>query len=208
MPRKNPGPSWFKLWVHHRPLFEAVTDDVAGRVLKNALCYLAEDRIPPMGQLETVVFSAIQADIDEARSDYMLKVENGKRGGRPRKDEHEKPLVRSGYLPLLMVREGEREEEGEEEREGDGEVIPADMPPPRHSFFPPSVEEVKQYCREQGYSMNAEHFMDHYESNGWRVGKNKMKNWKAAVRNWNRKEQKNNGKTGSEQVWNGIGTVL
>ena len=109
MPRKNPGPSWFKLWVHHRPLFDAVTDDVAGRVLKNALCYLAEDRIPPMGQLETVVFSAIQADIDEARSDYMLNVENGRRGGRPRKAVSEKPPLRGGYHPLAGVREGEGE---------------------------------------------------------------------------------------------------
>ena len=46
-----------------------------------------------MDRLETAVFSAIRADIDEARSDYMGNVENGK------KDVNEKPLVRSGYLP-------------------------------------------------------------------------------------------------------------
>lgn len=210
MARKNLKPSWFKLWLHHRPLFDAVSDEVAGRVLKAAFYYLAAGMVPPMDQLESVLFSAIRADIDEAQSDYMLKVENGKKGGRPRKDDNEKPLVSSGYLHLPLVREGdgegEREEEGEEEREGEG--IPADMPPPRHSFSPPSVEEVKQYCREQGYSVNAEHFMDHYESNGWMVGKNRMRNWKAAVRNWNRKEQTQYGKTGSEQVRSGIGTVL
>lgn len=100
MARRNPGPSWFKLWLHHRPLIDAVPDDVAGRVLKAALNYLATGRVMPLEQLEMVVFSAIRADIDEARSDYMLNVENGKRGGRPRKDVNEKPLLRGG-LPTL-----------------------------------------------------------------------------------------------------------
>lgn len=87
-------------------------------------------------------------------------------------------------------------------------MIPADKPPALPVFFPPAVEEVEAYCREHGCFVDAGKFVDYYESNGWRVGKNRMKDWKAAVRNWNRKEQKNNGKTGSEQVWSGIGTVL
>ena len=249
MPKRNTGPAWFKLWLHHRPLFDAVSDDVAGKVLKAALCYLADDEIPPLEQLETVVFSAIQADVEEARADYFLKVENGKKGGRNTKDDHEKPVagipnqhlpvagipnqhlpvagipnqhlpvagIPNQYLPvagipdqhLPLVREGEEEGEREGEREGEGEVIIAAEPPARPVFSPPSLEEVKQYCREQGYRINAEHFMDHYESNGWMVGKNHMKNWKAAVRGWNRKEKTyNNGKTGAEQIWDGIGTVL
>ena len=161
-----------------------------------------------MDRLEAVVFSDIRADIDEARSDYMLNVENGKRGGRPRKDVNEKPLLRGGYPPLAGVREGDGEGEREEEREEEGEVLPADKPPALPVFSPPAVEEVEAYCREHGCFVDAGKFVDYYESNGWRVGKNKMKNWKAAVRNWNRKEQKNNGKTESEQVWSGIGTVL
>lgn len=55
----------------------------------------------------------------------------------------------------------------------------------RSRFTPPTVEQVSQYVREQGYSVDPVRFVDHYESNGWMVGKNKMKDWKAAVRNWN-----------------------
>lgn len=52
-------------------------------------------------------------------------------------------------------------------------------------FVPPSVEEVKAYCESQGYDMDAERFVDHYTSNGWRVGgKTAMKDWQASVRNW------------------------
>lgn len=51
-------------------------------------------------------------------------------------------------------------------------------------FRKPSLDEVKSYCRERGNSVNAERFFDFYESNGWMVGKNRMKDWKAAVRTW------------------------
>lgn len=53
---------------------------------------------------------------------------------------------------------------------------------------PPTVDEVAAYCREKGYSIDAEHFVSYYESNGWRVGKNPMKDWRAACRTWARNE--------------------
>ncbi len=67
----------------------------------------------------------------------------------------------------------------------------ADKPPTRHKFSPPSVEEVRAYCREKEYQIDPEKFVDYYTANGWRVGRNPMKDWKAAVRNW----AKNNDKT-------------
>ena len=58
--------------------------------------------------------------------------------------------------------------------------------PPRARFMPPSLEEVQDYCQERGNGIDAQHFLDYYSSNGWRVGKNPMKDWKAAVRTWER----------------------
>jgi len=58
----------------------------------------------------------------------------------------------------------------------------------RTAFEPPAIEEIKAYILEKGYSFDAESFFDFYESKGWFVGKNKMKDWKAAVRNWHRGE--------------------
>lgn len=51
-------------------------------------------------------------------------------------------------------------------------------------FTPPTVETVAAYCRERGNSVDAERFCSFYQSNGWKVGKNPMKDWKAAVRTW------------------------
>ena len=56
-------------------------------------------------------------------------------------------------------------------------------------FVPPSLEEVRAYCSERNNNVNPQAFIDFYESKGWFIGKNKMKNWKAAVRTWERKEQ-------------------
>jgi predicted phage replisome organizer len=55
-------------------------------------------------------------------------------------------------------------------------------------FTPPTLEEVQAYCIERGNNVDAERFIDFYSSKGWMVGKNKMKDWKAAVRNWERTE--------------------
>lgn len=53
-------------------------------------------------------------------------------------------------------------------------------------FAPPTVDEVRAYCIERGNGVDPEKFIDFYEMKDWMVGKNKMKNWKAAVRNWER----------------------
>lgn len=58
-------------------------------------------------------------------------------------------------------------------------------------FIPPTVEEVESYCSERGNGIDAQSFIDFYESKGWMIGKNKMKDWKAAVRTWERSRNKN-----------------
>lgn len=55
-------------------------------------------------------------------------------------------------------------------------------------FAPPTTEEVEAYCRERNNKVDAQKFVDFYTMKGWMVGKNKMKDWKAAVRTWERGE--------------------
>lgn len=57
-------------------------------------------------------------------------------------------------------------------------------------FIPPTIDEVTAYCRERNNTVDPERFIDHYTANGWMVGKNKMKDWKASVRTWERRETK------------------
>ena len=59
----------------------------------------------------------------------------------------------------------------------------------RNIFVAPSLEEVANYIQEKGYSVSPESFFNYYTTNGWVVGKTKMKDWKAAIRYWQSKEK-------------------
>ena len=69
---------------------------------------------------------------------------------------------------------------------------------PQKRFAKPSLDDVKAYCQERGNNVDAEKWFNYYESNGWKVGKNPMKDWKAAVRTWERSD--GNGNAGHRKV--------
>ena len=60
---------------------------------------------------------------------------------------------------------------------------------PQKRFVPPTLEEVQSYIVEKGYSVDAESFIAFYQSKNWYVGKNKMKDWKAAIVTWEKRER-------------------
>lgn len=57
-------------------------------------------------------------------------------------------------------------------------------------FIKPTLEEVQEYCNERKNNIDAQNFIDYYDSVGWKVGKNPMKDWKASIRTWENKEKK------------------
>ena len=80
-----------------------------------------------------------------------------------------------------------KESVGEESK---GEDIVEAAPPTRAKrFIPPTVDEVRAYCQDRQNGVDPQRFVDYYSSNGWMVGKNKMKDWKAAVRTWEQKDK-------------------
>lgn len=60
------------------------------------------------------------------------------------------------------------------------------------SFKKPTLEEVNEYCKERNNGIDAEYFIDFYESKNWMIGKSKMKDWKACVRTWEKNRKKDN----------------
>ena len=71
------------------------------------------------------------------------------------------------------------------------------------TFNVPSVREVEEYCEERSNGIDATHFHDYYSARGWMIGKNGMKDWKAAVRTWerNRSGNSNNEKSKDDTEW-------
>lgn len=80
----------------------------------------------------------------------------------------------------------EKEKEIEKELEIELDTKANKSPTKAKRFVKPTLSEIEQYCIERKNNVNAEQFYDYYESNGWKVGKNSMKDWKACVRTWER----------------------
>ena len=80
----------------------------------------------------------------------------------------------------------------------------------KKNFIKPTLEQVKEYCNERNNHIDAQLFIDYYESNGWKVGRNPMKDWKATIRTWennDRKKTNNNSnepKKYSDEWWDNL----
>ena len=59
----------------------------------------------------------------------------------------------------------------------------------KERFVKPTLEEIKEYCIERNNNIDPQRFIDFYESKGWYIGKNKMKDWKACIRTWETKDK-------------------
>lgn len=88
---------------------------------------------------------------------------------------------------------------GEGEGEGEGEKKKEKEKHGKRVFTPPTLEEVQAYCRERGNRIDPQYFLDYYTSTGWMRGKVKLKDWKAAVRTWERQDAKWQGQTDDRQ---------
>lgn len=151
-----------------------------------ALCAYALDKEEPnLTGTAGAIFTLIRPTLDSG----WKKAIGGSRGT-PQKD-NEKIEERYGK-DTAKEKEGEKEGEIEIENE-------CYTPKPTSGekrFTPPSFDDVKSYCHERKNGVDPQAFVDWYTSNGWKVGKNPMKDWKAAVRTWERKEV-NHGRNGS-----------
>ena len=80
----------------------------------------------------------------------------------------------------------------------DVDIYKGDKPPTSSKkFIPPTIEEIKTYCQKRNNGINPNKFHDFYQSKNWMVGKNKMTDWKASVRTWERSDKDGGNKSGT-----------
>jgi hypothetical protein len=98
-------------------------------------------------------------------------------------------VTRDARVVDLVKRKGR---EGKGRRKGRRKYIYTELvdehsPNGRRKFVPPSLDQVRAYCQERRSAVDPEAWMNHYQANGWLIGKNKMHDWKAAVRTWEKR---------------------
>ena len=108
------------------------------------------------------------------------KVEAGRRSGEARRKQTEP----KGTKANETNQDNDNDNDNDNNNNNDNDIYIAPAPKAHIYLQPPSLEEVASYCRERGNHVDPHYFHSYYESNGWRVGRNPMRDWKAAVRSW------------------------
>jgi len=130
------------------------------------------------------------------------KIREQNRLRKQRQRERQKLLACDGHVTVTQghATEEDKDKDLDIRDKNNNGGDPADAPErkrySRKPFNPPTVEEVRAYCTERGNGVDPEAFIDFYEAKGWMIGKNKMKDWKAAVRTWEQSNRRNGVKNG------------
>ena len=142
------------------------------------------------------IYDMIAAQFAEDDAKYedtcQKRAEAGRNGGRPKKANETNSFSEKANETISFSKKAKKADKDKEkdkdkdlEKEKDKKEKVAGAP----RFVKPTVEEVRDYCRERGNDVNPESFVDFYESKGWKVGSNPMKDWKACVRTWEQRRK-------------------
>ena len=176
---------YFCCYHSYRKKIAKLSDQEVGRLFRSLLEYSETGETQELTGREAVAFDFIAYDIEQSKKAYAERcrtnAENGKTGGRPKKRElPEKPIGFSETQKSQTKTKTKTKTETNPPNGGEKRLS---------RFRPPTREEIAAYCAERENNLDAGRIFDHYESNGWMVGKNKMRDWKAAVRGWEGREQ-------------------
>lgn len=172
----------FILYCDQQGLFNKLPDEIAGKLIKHIFAYVNDENPIASDLLLEIAFEPIKLQLKRDLRKYDEYIDkqriNGAKGGRPTKPNETQKTQAFFDKPKKADNVNANENENDNERN-------------KRGFVKPTIEQLKEYMREQGMNDIAENWLNHYEANGWKVGKNAMKDWKASVRTW-KTNQKNN----------------
>ena len=169
---------YLKIFTDFLDVVEPLGDSAAGRLFKAMLRYAMDGTVPVLRGKEGVAWTVARQHMDREAEVYEKKVKHLKRGNVP-------VTEKKG-----SVSEQDKEKDNDKDKDKDKYIYmggkPPEAPAPKAHIYiqPPSLEEIRSYCQERGNQVDPEYFYHYYQSNGWRVGKNPMRDWKAAVCAW------------------------
>lgn len=175
--------TYINLYYTYKDAFKELGDAEVGRLIKGALDYAELKQEPVFKGNERFIWAMIKGQIDRDQNKYAAKCKtNSENVSKRYQSTNEYDGIRS-YTNATKEKKKEKEKEKEN-------IYVSPLNPPKGRFTPPTVEEVRTYCEERNNAVDADRFVDFYSAKGWMVGKNKMKDWKAAVRTWEKDSSK------------------
>lgn len=168
-----------------KPL-QKISDAERGRLFMALLQHSAGETPINLQGREEIAFEIYADQIDRDREAYEAKCETNRKNGA---NGTERPRTVPNAPQEKEKGKGKEEDKGKDDTTADA-VVGSKA---RGRFTPPTVEDVREYCLERCNQVDPERFVDFYASKGWKVGNQPMKDWKAAVRTWERSDNSSHG---------------
>lgn len=198
----------FVMYTDYMEQISMLKREQRGDLFTAIMAYADNSELPDMDDVTRMAFCFIRSQMDRDKNKYLDTIEKrreaGKQGGRPKASGFDDKAKKANGFSDNQTEAKKPDNVNDNVNVNDIKKKGTNVPKENARFEPPTVENVIGYCHEKGYkNVDADRFVDFYASKGWFVGKNKMKDWKAAVRNWERQETEGKSKpvmrTGEKQ---------
>lgn len=174
-------------FVFHAEYIADLPDDYKAKFAMYAINYALNDEVPPIenGTLEYSLWAKIERRINQERDKYERVKEKRAAAGKKHSGNQ-----------YTKAEPAEQTEPQKEQTEQNGTPRNKTEQKKSAAFVPPTVAEVDAYNKERRNGLDAQQFVDFYESKGWKVGAVKMKDWRACVRTWEKRHESERHKAG------------
>ena len=162
----------FLIYLDYEEQFNLLNNEEIGILMRAIIKYEKTREIPKLEGMVKMAFSFIKTQLDRDREKYNKKCEKNKENGL------------KGGRPKKYINVNDIKKKNTKKK-----------------FVKPNIEEIKEYCNKRKNNIDTQYFYDYYQSNGWKVGKNAMKDWQATIRTWERRNK--SGQDDKEDFLNG-----
>lgn len=175
---------YLKVFTDFEEAIEPINDAEAGRLFRAMLKYARTGETPQFSGNERYVWPTAKLHIDREAAFCEKQRRNASKPNEAKPSQTEPNEAKPSQI-------SQKDKDKDKDKEYK-ETLPIGSAKKtgRAIFTPPTVEEVRSYCAERMNNVDAERFVDYYTANGWKVGKNPMKDWRAAIRTWERTSPK------------------
>ena len=176
---------YLKVFTDFSSSLNPLGDAECGRLFKAMLEYARTGQEPDLRGNERFIWPTAKQSIDRDADTYSRKVDAAQKATEARKrNDNERKRNDNDTERYVIVQDKDKDKDKE------NISFPPNGVKDNARARRPTVEEVASYCRERGNRVDAERFVDFYASKGWKVGNQPMKDWKACVRTWEKREDK------------------
>lgn len=186
----------FTFFASYYDSIERLSPEIRGEFLDVLMRYALRNELPS-DELNPVVFALFtmaKPNIDKSRARQEAGTLGGKQPSKTEANVKQNSSKNNFALPTCV---SDKDKEKEKDKELESKKTYEQKPP---RFLPPSLQEIQEHIAEKKMNVNGETFYFFYEAKGWKIGRDSMKSWTAALAQWNSRES-HNSKTNEEQEW-------